>query len=235
MKVRGRRECTDCGEVWSYYATGSVECPACGSLRSVGVDDRSLHTASSSTLQLAPVRDAVDEEPVRRLAERAAERCREFTRGYGFIDAGELTTLGDTYLAALELRFVGTELARRMDVDDDETRYFYALLKADEGERPDTGDVPRSLRDARGLAYAEAVSAYRSDLRTYLDEHPDATVDRPLERLGDHVRRVRALDGDVAPREAETLVEAARDLGRYLSEDDEAALAEAETRLDRLG
>jgi DNA-directed RNA polymerase subunit RPC12/RpoP len=31
MKIRGERECTDCGTRWSYYDTASVECPQCGS------------------------------------------------------------------------------------------------------------------------------------------------------------------------------------------------------------
>ena len=235
MKVRGQRECKECGTRWSYYDTGEVSCPACGSLHSVGVDDeRSLHTATTATLDLAPVRNAVDEEPVRRIAERAADRCLEFTRGYGFIDAGDLRGLDDTYLAAMELRHVGGELARRVDVTDDEEWYFTALLRADDGERPDPGTVPASLRAMRGLAYANAVREYRSDLRTYLEEYPDPAAGGVLERLADHVRRVRALDGDVPPREAETLVCAARDVGRSLAGEGAGALAEAEARLDGL-
>jgi uncharacterized Zn finger protein (UPF0148 family) len=235
MKVRGRRECRECGARWSYYDTGEVACPECGSLHSVGVEEeRSLHTATAATLDLAPVRNAVDDEPLRRVAERAADRCREFTRGYGFVDAGELRPLDDTYLAAMELRHVAGERARRMDVTDDEEWYFTELLRADEGARPDPESVPSSLRALRGLAYANAVREYRSDLRTYIDEHPDPAAGGAVERLGDHVKRVLALDGDVPTREAETLVTVARDVGRYLAEGDESALAEAQNRLDGL-
>lgn len=235
MKIRGQRECKECGARWSYYDTGEATCPECGSLYSVGVEEkRSLHTATAATLELSPVRDAVEDAPLGRLTERAADRCREFTRGYGFIDAGTLQPLDDTYLAGMELRHVAGELARRMEVTDSEELYFVDLLRADEGERPDPEAVPDSLAPMRGLAYANAVREYRSDLRTYLEEHPDSAVDGLIERLNDHVKRVRALDGDVPPREADTLVATARDIGRYLTDGQESALAEAQSRLDRL-
>lgn len=235
MKVRGQRECKNCGTRWSYYDTGETSCPECGSLHSVGVDEeRSLHTASTATLDLTSVRDAIDDEPTRRLAERAADRCREYTSGYGFVDAGELRALDDTYLAAMELRYVASELARRLDVTDEEEWYFTALLRADQGRRPAADAVPDTLAAMRGLACADAVREYRSDLRAYLDEHPAPATGTVLERLGGHVKRVRALDGDVPPRESEALVTVARDVWRFLVEDDEGALAEAESRLDGL-
>lgn len=235
MEIRGRRECKECGTEWSYFETGEPSCPACGSLHSVGIDDeRALHTATPADLDLTPVREAVDSEPIRRLAERAEELSGEFVRGYGFIDAGDLRTLDDTYLAAMELRAVAGELGRRLDVADDERRYFFELLRADEGSRPPPSAVPRSLRAPRGLAYANAVREYRSDLRRFLEEHPDPAVDGDLERLSAHVRRIRALDGDVEPRGAERLVSAAREIGDYLSDGEEGALARARDRLDTL-
>ncbi|QLD84826.1 TFIIB-type zinc ribbon-containing protein [Natronomonas halophila] len=235
MKIRGQRECKECGTRWSYYDTGEVACPECGSLHSVGVDEeRALHTAAPKSLDLTPIRNDVDEVPLRRLAERATERAKEYTAGYGFIDAGDLQPLDDTYLAAMELRHVAGELARKSSATEDEELYFTKLLQADEGERPDPEEVPDSLRALSGLAYANAVEEYRSDLRTYLDEHADPTVRDTLERLADHTKRIRALDGDVPPREAETLVAAARDVGRYLIEGDEGTLTQAENRLDGL-
>lgn len=236
MKVRGRRQCRECGTEWSYYDTGEASCPACGSLHSVGIDDeRTLHTATASTLDLTPVRSAVDSEPIRRLAERAGDRAREFTRGYGFVDTGRLQPLDETYLASMELRYAASELRRRMNVSDDEERYFTELLRADEGKRPSVQDVPRSMRAVRGLAYANASREYRSDLRTYLDEYPDPAVDGPMGRLSSHVRRIRALDGDVSLRESESLVATTRALGQYLTDGDEKALAIAEERLESLG
>lgn len=235
MKVRGHRECKECGNRWTYYETGTVSCPACGSHHSVGIDDdRSLHTATTATLDLTPLRGAIDSEPVARLADRTVERVRDLTRGYGFIDAGRLQTLDDTYLAAMELKYVADELTRRVNHTDDEEWYFTQLLRADEGARPDPADVPQTMRALRGLGYANAVRAYRSDLRTYLGEHPDETVDGVLERLGIHVRRVQALDGDVPPRESERLVAAARSIGGYLADGDERELTVAEQRLDSL-
>jgi hypothetical protein len=94
--------------------------------------------------------------------------------------------------------------------------------------------VPDSLRSARGLAYARAVSAYRSDLRTYLDEHPDPLATDVLGPLDSHLKRLGALDGEVPVEESELLVRVTQDLGTYLREDDESALLEARDRLDRL-
>jgi hypothetical protein len=236
MKIRGDRECTDCGTRWAYYETGSVECPSCGSLRSVGVEDeRTLHTAGPRTLDLTPAREELEAgEPLRRVAERAAEIAREFTRGYGFIDAGELQPLDDRYLTAMELRHVGGELSRTRAVDEDEEFYLLALLRGDVGDRPDPETVPSSLSAARGLAYATAVDEYRSDLRQYLDEHPDPGADAVLGPFDTHCKRARALDGDIPTADAERLVAAARELCRYLVDGDETALLAAEDRLEAL-
>ncbi|MEF8842846.1 MAG: TFIIB-type zinc ribbon-containing protein [Haloarculaceae archaeon] len=237
MRIRGRRECRNCGTRWSYYQTGSVECPSCGSLQSVGVDEeRTLHTATPASLDLTDARNRLESgESLREVAEVAAETCRKYVRGFGFIDAGELQPLGETYLAATELRHVAGWLGRAMTPDGEEELYFLSLLRgADRGDRPSTDEVPDSLRSARGLAYARAVSAYRSDLRAYLDQHPDPMVTDVLGPLDSHLKRVEALDGDVPVGESELLVRIARDVGTYLREDDESALLEARDRLDRL-
>ncbi len=235
MKVRGQRECKACGTRWSYYETDSIECPSCESLNSVGTDEeRSLHTATAATLDLTPIRNDVDTEPVRRLAERAGERSRSFTRGYGFIDTGQLQIPGDTYFAAMELQYVASELTRRIDVDDAEAWYFNELLRADEGRRPSPDEVPHTMRSMRGLAYANAVNEFRTDIRTYLKEHPDPIVSGTLEQLHRHIKRIRALDGNVDPNESERLVTIARDLGRYLSDGDESALTHAEKGLETM-
>lgn len=235
MKIRGRRKCKECGGRWSYYETGEPACPDCGSLHSVGIDDeRTLHTASASTLDLTPIRNDIETTPLERIAERAAEECQEFTRGYGFIDGGELRSLDETYLAAMELRHVGSELARRMTVTDDEELYFTELLRADDGVRPEPEAVPDSLRAMRGLAYANAVAEYRSDLRTYLEEYPDSVAKGVVETLGGHTKRIQALDGDVPPTDAERLVAAARELGEYIGSGNESALTAAESRLEAL-
>lgn len=235
MKIRGRRECKSCGAEWSYYDTGEIACPECGSLHSVGTeDDRTLHTATGATLDLTPVRGEVESASLTRLAERAGDRAGEFTRGYGFIDAGQLQPLDGTYVAAMELRHVADEIRRRMDVSADKENYFTELLRADEGERPPPETVPTSMRAMRGLAYANACREYRADIRTYREEHPDAAADTASERLSTHIRRIRALDGDVDPRTAERLLSAARSLGRYLIDGEERDLAAAERRLDAL-
>lgn len=234
MKIRGDRECQACGSRWSYYETGSVSCPDCGSLRSTGVADRELHTASPVTLDLTDVRNQVDEATLRDLASAAVDECRDYVRQYGFIDAGTLRPLADKYLAASELRYVARTLEGALRVDDDQEYYLVRLLRADEGERPEQSAVPESLRDARGLAYARAVDEYRQDLRTYLDEHPDELARSAVTTLGEHQKRIAALDGDVSLPTAEALVLAARAIGQYLIDDDENQLAQAQEHLDSL-
>ncbi|WP_424018497.1 DUF7117 family protein [Halorientalis pallida] len=235
MKIRGDRECKSCGTRWSYYDTGSVECPQCGSLRSVGVDDRKEHTASAVSLDLTDVRDRIDDAPLPELATDAAERCREYVRQQGFIDAGELRPLGDTYLAALELAHAALELDRSMRIADDEEYYVLELLRgADHGERPGPSTVPESMRAARGLAYASAVADYHDELRTYLEDNPDELARDLLSSLSEHRKRVDALDGDVSLADSEALIGAAQAVGHYLAEDDEGALAQARHHLDTL-
>ncbi|MFB6140521.1 MAG: TFIIB-type zinc ribbon-containing protein [Halosimplex sp.] len=233
MKIRGERECKECGTRWSYYETGSVVCPDCGSLRSVGLDDPTEHTAGAATLDLTEIRGLVDDQSLADIGAAAAERCREYVRSAGFVSGGDLRALDDTYLAALELRLAGEEVAHAMRTTDDEEYYFLELLRgADAGERPPAGEVPASMRAVRGLAYARAVDAYRSDVRRYLDEHPDETVRSLLATLRDHQKRIEALDGDVSPRTAGELVYVARAIGRALVDGDETALAEGQRRLD---
>jgi uncharacterized Zn finger protein (UPF0148 family) len=235
MKVRGERECRDCGTHWSYYDTGSIVCPQCGSVRSVGLDDRTEHTATTADFDLSPVRGAIDEVPLSELADEVESVSADYARRIGFIHAGELLPLDDVYLAALELRYVAAELSRAMRISDAEDRYFFALLGgADEGDRPAPAEVPDSLRSARGLAAAAAVDAYGTELRQYLADHPDGTASQLLGTLGEHRKRVAALDGDVTPRTAERLVRVAQDLGRAVAQDDESALARGQQRLEDL-
>lgn len=241
MEIRGERECTECGTRWSYYETGEVACPECGSLRSLGREERRLHTDSPVELDLTSAREDVGDRPLVEVTNEVTERCRRYVRKRGFIDGGELRDLDDTYLIASELGAAIGAYERSLssgtldpDADDAEQLYLLELLGR---ERPSPSSVPDSLASARGLAYARAVSAYREDLLTLLDASgdPDPAIRRALGRLDDHVRRFEALDGAVEPRTAENLVEIARDLGLAIWEDDEVAFSRAEDRLDRLG
>ncbi|WP_226481874.1 endonuclease Q family protein [Natrinema amylolyticum] len=235
MKIRGERECKECGTRWSYYETGSVGCPACGSLRSVGVDERTEHTDLQVAFDLTPVRNAIDDAATDDIADQARDRCREYVRRRGFVNAGTLRELDDTYLAATELLHVADIVAREIHLEDREELYFLSLLRdADRGERPPVEEVPRSLRAARGLAYANAVREYRRDVRTWADDRDLTASERSaLETLGEHVKRIRMLDGDVEPGTAERLVEATRDLANGLR-GDEFAFSQAQERLDAL-
>lgn len=232
MKIRGERECSSCGARWSYYETGSVVCPDCGSLRSVGIGDRAEHTAGPARLDLGTVVDRVDDDPIDVVAESAVERVREYLRTAGFVHAGELLPLSDTYLVAADLKRAGATLARAMRVRDEEELYFLSLLRAGvDGERPPPGDVPESLRAERGLAVAATAEAYVSDIRRLHDD-PGPEVAAVLSAVRARRKRIEALDGDVPPDEAEVVVRTLRDLGTYLREGDEDALARAGTRLE---
>jgi uncharacterized Zn ribbon protein len=234
MRIRGRRRCRDCGHEWSYFDTGSVACPDCGSLRSVGTDDRRRHTDAAVTLDLSPHRAAVgDDTAIVDVADDLKTTLREYVRRRGFVRGGDLRTVDDTLLAAAALLHAVDVFERLRGTPDDSVRlYLLELLSgADAGDRPDPAAVPEAMVDARGLAYAEVLDRFCSDLGTWLDDNPDPAAGRVRERLDTHVRRVNAVYGDVSPAESETLVRAARELVTYLVDDDEAALATAEDRL----
>lgn len=235
MKVRGQRECQSCGHRWSYYETGSVACPACESLRSVGVDERTLHTDAPATLDLSPYRTAWADDELADHVDDCKADLREYVRKRGFVDGGDLRPLDDTVLAAHELLQVidlfGRSGRTREPTDADE-RYLLALLRgADEGERPPSEDVSAAWTEARGLAYANAVDDYRRDVLEWLDDDPDTEARRTLGTIRERVKRIQALQGDVSPREAESLVRATREVGRYLMEGEESSLASARERL----
>jgi uncharacterized Zn finger protein (UPF0148 family) len=232
MKIRGQRECQSCGHRWSYYETGSVACPACESLRSVGVDERRLHTDAPATLDLSPYRTAWAEDRLADAVDDCKAALREYVRKRGFVDGGSLRPLDDTFLAAHELLQVMDLYGRARDPSDAEERYLLALLRgADEGERPPPEDVSAAWTEARGLAYANAVDDYRRDAVEWLDDHPDPEARRTLGTVHERVKRVQALQGDVSPTEAESLVRAAREVGVSLMEGEESALASARERL----
>jgi len=264
MKIRGQRECKDCGARWSYYETGSVECPDCGSLRSVGVDsERRLHTDSPAEFDLTEVRQDVDARPLREVADRAGDLAREYVRKRGFVRGGDLRPLDDAYLAAQELRHAADVVGRGLDLNDDEEWYFLALLRGADADpesdldgdrhptdsdqhpsadqRPAPDEVPKSMHPIRGLAYADAVAEYRREMADWVDEQEQdggsrdtAQARDALEALGDHVKRVQALDGDVDADTAELLVAATRDVSRYVREGDDEALVSARDRFGRL-
>ncbi|MGM0590295.1 MAG: DUF7117 family protein [Halobacteriota archaeon] len=243
MKVRGQRACRDCGREWSYYQTGSVACPSCGSLRSVGVDERTQHTDAPVELDLSSHRTAIEPEAgtgtggdraIRDAAPNLKSSLREYVHGRGFIDGGTLRELDETYLAATELLHAVDVFVRMRDPADTERLYVIELLTgADVGRRPEPDAVPTRMHEARGVAYADAVDDFRRDAVRWLDENPDPQVRKTLGTISDRVRRVRALEGDVSPETAESLVVATREVVAFL-DGDEAALATARDRLSRL-
>jgi uncharacterized Zn finger protein (UPF0148 family) len=232
MELRGTRECQSCGTQWSYYETGDITCPACGSIRSLGVDEPTEHTAGLAELDLSEIRHDVEAESVQALADRASSETREYLGSVGFVHAGELQPLEDTPLAASELRRVAATLGRVMRLRDDEELYFLELLRvADQNERPDPSEIPETLHPERGLAVASMLDIYLNDVRRVYEQR-DTDVDSILSSVKSRRKRIEALDGDVDPAEAEQLVRTVRDLSAYLREDDETALAHALERIE---
>jgi len=230
MEIPGERECSACGEHWSYYETGEIRCPACGSPRSVSAGPPAEHTAGPIELDLSPVRAAIDERPLREVADEAADTAGKYLASAGFVEAGKLQPLGTEYVAAAELRRVGRTAGRLRALTDDEEAYLLALLRdADRGERPASGTVPATFHPERGLAVAASVDAYLADLRRVLD--PEGQLARVISELRTRKKRIEALDGNVDPATAEPVLEAARQLHDAV-DGDETALERAATALD---
>lgn len=236
MEIRGQRKCQSCGERWSYYDTGSVTCPACGSIRSVGVDERTRHTDGTVTLDLAAAQSAAAADDYRGATELARETAAEYARVRGFIDGGRLRPLDDVFVAAQELRRAAAALDRALDPTPEDRRYFRALLQgAPEGSRPAPECVTDRMRPARGLGAASGVDAYIKEVSTWQADHGDTPgITSPFGRLRDHVRRIEALDGDVDPVDADRLVTAAQALGRYVVDGEASDREQAVTALDAL-
>lgn len=234
MEIRGQRECKDCGQEWSYYDTGSVACPNCESLRSVGIGNRERHTDAPASLDLTGTRSSVEETDIGAVADDVTASLRAYTRKRGFINAGELRPLDEEFLMAHELTQALDIYGRLRDPDEQVEYYVLALLRGvNDGERPAPDAVAPAMREARGLGYAEALSAYRRDLVEWLDDHPDSEARRTLGTLHEQLKRLKALQGDVDPEVAEELVVAAREVGSYLETGKEESLASARDRLAR--
>lgn len=225
MRVKGRRRCTECGQHWSYYDTGEISCPECGSIRSVStVEEPTRHTATPVELDLSDAIAAVASRPLREVAEMAESASRQYLSKRGFIDAGTLQPLDDTAVAASHLRFVAADIANSIQQPPDpvEAHFLDLLNGATAGSRPDS--VPSALRGAYGLAIADVVDRYRTAVSTWLDERPDRPREVPLAHLRDRQKRIEALDGEVPTAEAEQLLSATRSLGQYVRSGEEEAL-----------
>ena len=232
MEIRGDRRCRDCGARWSYFETEGIVCPECESPHSVAAGGEArLHTDRDVEIDLTPLRRRAGNEPTEDVTDEIVETCREYIARRGFVRGGDLLALDDVYLAVVELRYAAAFYSPRMD--ETAESYLLSLLQgAEAGERPES--VPAPLNPAIALARAEAVDTYRRELVRILEDYEDPALAGACGSLVDHVRRVRALDGDVPLADTERLVTVAREIGSYLNDEDETALARAQDRLERL-
>ena len=205
MELRGKRECADCGTRWSYYETGEIVCPDCGSVKSVGIGERVEHTDSPTALDLQPAIDQIDVETPATVAATAADQARQYLYRAGFIDAGRLRPLDDRYLLAAELRRVGGTLSHSMRITDTEELYLLSLLRGGEdGQRPPPSEVPETLRAERGLAVAAGVDAYVSDIRRAVDDPDPASGTETASAAVETLRR-RRVRGEIQIRAGVTI------------------------------
>ena len=246
MKIRGERECQSCGTRWSYYETGSVACPNCGDLRSVGVDAHTAHTDAPASLDLSAHRDGFADAPgtlPRTGVDGLQSDLREYCRKRGFIRGGRLAPLDETYLAARELLEAVDCFERLRDPADADREYLIGLLAgADDGERPSADEVPTALREARGMATVRAVEAYRSDVLDFLDElesgaRPGDADESDNDSESDHETAVRGVEDDRGDDDAPTVtVEGERPEARVgPARDALERLRDRVTRVDALG
>jgi len=160
--------------------------------------------------------------------------------GYLFVE-GHLRSASPTPSGPSDdrYRFAANELLQAIDLfgrtrdpTDDDERYLLTLLRgADDGERPPPEVVSDGWATARGLGYANAIDDYRRDVSEWLDDHPDPEARKTLGTIHERIKRVQALQGDVSPTEAESLVRATCEVGAYLMAGEESSLASARERL----
>jgi hypothetical protein len=192
MEIRGKRECLDCGETWSYFDTREPACPECGSLRSRAVEDADEDTGGAvETGDLLTRFGGEFEEAL----EEAEERCREYTSRAGFVEGGELLPPEPTYVMACEVKHVAAEFVGAREPTDDERAYVVALVEGvEKGKPPSPDERPASLDAAHNRAIAETVEEYAKEISSYL--RSVGKTDGRVEEARDLAKRTQATDGE---------------------------------------
>lgn len=239
MRIRGERECVDCGTRWSYYETGSITCPDCSSLQSVACDDPTQHTTTEAELDLTDVRADIETASLADLAAETADRCRAHVRQLGFIHGGEPRAPTNREFVAAELAQVARQIKLGTGDGPAVESHFLELLRGVEaGTRPDPGAVPKACWAPRAAGYATVLRSFRRELASWSRDHETgSTARRALERFDTHVTRLDQLAGPVPPGSVEPLVAASRSLATGLAgeEGDLERTLELLGELDQLG
>ncbi|MFB6253304.1 MAG: hypothetical protein ABEI06_01680 [Halobacteriaceae archaeon] len=236
MEIKGYRECRECGHQWSYYETGNVQCPECGSIKSTGLDERTLHTNNPVEIDITSIQSLVSNDEFRQAGQRAAKEARNYTIKRGFIHKGDLIRCDERIFSCHELRNLGNYINRTASITEETEYYFIETIQAVKNSgRPDQQAIPKNLRSIRGLAYARAAKDYLNDVTTWIEyadhELPSGGV---LERTKENIKRVEALDGDISIGDSERIYEIVANLYSYCTTGEISTYEQIEEYLSNL-
>ncbi|MFB6186034.1 MAG: hypothetical protein ABEI86_04100 [Halobacteriaceae archaeon] len=236
MEIKGYRECRECGHQWSYYETGNIQCPECGSIKSTGIDERRLHTNTPVEIDITSIQSLVSNDEFRQAGQLAAEEARNYTIRRGFIQEGELIQCDDRIFSCHELRNLGNYINRTTSITDETEYYFIETIQAVKNKgRPDQQAIPMKLRSIRGLAYARTAKDYLNAVMTwveYTDQQPPSRG--VFERTKENIKRVEALDGDISVRDSERIYEIVTNLYSYCTTGEVSTYEQIEEYLSNL-
>ncbi len=215
MEISGERECLDCGEQWSYFETRQIECPECGSIKSMSISESELDTASSrkNELDMSDLYTEFQTDFMNALTQ-AGDRSREYIASTGFIEGGELRPPMLRYVMAREIMEIADyiDLSLDTDISASEERYIIDLVKGvKSGDPPDKR--PNSMNNHHYMAVAKTAEEYATELFKYFEQNSE-DIPEGLEKARSLAKKTKATNGESA--DAKKSLRILRDLQRSL-------------------